>query len=105
MYFIYLFGDNLLRKGLGGQAKEMRGEPNTLGIVSKKYPSNSLSSFYSDGDFYSWLQVFFVGHKKFSRECKQWKIQSNCNTTNRSWTCRFTKQSSKNLELFKINIR
>ena len=34
---IYVFGDNLLRKGLGGQAKEMRGEPNTLGIVSKKY--------------------------------------------------------------------
>ena len=55
---LYLFGDNLLRKGLGGQAKEMRGEPNTLGIVSKKYPSNSSGSFYSDEDFYSWLQVF-----------------------------------------------
>ena len=40
---LYLFGDNLLRKGLGGQAKEMRGEPNTLGIVSKKYRNESES--------------------------------------------------------------
>lgn len=55
---LYLFGDNLIRKGLGGQAKEMRGEENTLGIVSKKYPSNNLSSFYTDKDFYSWLEVF-----------------------------------------------
>ena len=55
---LYLFGDNLLRKGLGGQAKEMRGEPNTLGIVSKKYPSNNISSFYTDEDFYPWLEVF-----------------------------------------------
>ena len=55
---LYLFGDNLLRKGLGGQAKEMRGEPNTLGIVSKKYPSNNKDSFYTDDDFYSWLEVF-----------------------------------------------
>ena len=55
---LYLFGDNLLRKGLGGQAKEMRGEPNTLGIVSKKYPSNDISSFYTDEDFYPWLEVF-----------------------------------------------
>ena len=40
---LYLFGDKLLRKGLGGQAKEMRGEPNTLGIVSKKYRNESES--------------------------------------------------------------
>lgn len=25
---LYLFGDNIIRKGLGGQAKEMRGEDN-----------------------------------------------------------------------------
>lgn len=28
----YLFGDNLKRSGFGGQAKEMRGEPNAIGI-------------------------------------------------------------------------
>jgi len=30
---IYLFGDNVARQGRGGQAKEMRGEPNALGIA------------------------------------------------------------------------
>ena len=65
---LYLFGDNLLRKGLGGQAKEMRGEPNTLGIVSKKYPSNKISSFYTDEDFYSWLQVFSADIKNLAEK-------------------------------------
>lgn len=30
----YVFGDNMARYGLGGQAKEMRGEPNALGIAT-----------------------------------------------------------------------
>ena len=47
---LYLFGDNLIRKGLGGQAKEMRGEPNTIGIVTKRYPSNHPTSFIYDSD-------------------------------------------------------
>lgn len=48
---LYLFGDNMIRKGLGGQAKEMRGEPNTVGIVTKKYPNNKDTSFFRDSDF------------------------------------------------------
>lgn len=48
---LYLFGDNLIRKGLGGQAKEMRGEPNTVGIITKKYPSNKEGSFFTDSDY------------------------------------------------------
>jgi hypothetical protein len=55
---LYLFGDNLLRKGLGGQAKEMRGEENTIGIITKKYPSNKETSFYTDNDFNSWVIEF-----------------------------------------------
>ena len=47
---LFLFGDNDTRKGLGGQAKEMRGEPNTIGISTKKYPSNDPSSFKSDNE-------------------------------------------------------
>jgi hypothetical protein len=34
----YCFGDNLQRIGLGGQAKEMRGEPNAFGIPTKASP-------------------------------------------------------------------
>lgn len=47
---LYLFGDNDQRKGLGGQAKEMRGEPNTVGVSTKKYPSNNESSFKTDNE-------------------------------------------------------
>lgn len=47
---LYIFGDNLIRKGLGGQAKEMRGESNAIGIVTKRYPSNSPTSFIHDSD-------------------------------------------------------
>lgn len=48
---LYLFGDNMVRKGLGGQAKELRGEPNTVGIITKKYPTNKENSFFRDDDF------------------------------------------------------
>ena len=36
---IFVFGDNLDRYGLGGQAKAARGESNSLGIVTKIDPS------------------------------------------------------------------
>lgn len=35
----YVFGDNLHGVGYGGQAREMRGEPNAIGIVTKVHPS------------------------------------------------------------------
>lgn len=47
----YLFGDNLARKGYGGQAKAMRGEPNAIGIATKKMPINEPSAFFSDVEF------------------------------------------------------
>lgn len=47
---IYIFGDNALRFGLGGQAKECRGEPNAVGIITKKAPNNDPESFLKDAD-------------------------------------------------------
>ena|SRR5687768_10506382 len=44
----YVFGDNVRRIGLGGQAKEMRGEPNAIGVVTKYYPSMAPRSFFND---------------------------------------------------------
>jgi hypothetical protein len=35
----YVFGDNLLGVGMGGQAREMRGEPNAVGIATKWSPA------------------------------------------------------------------
>lgn len=43
----YVFGDNDERVGLGGQAKEMRGEPNAIGIRTKKSPY----VYYYDYDY------------------------------------------------------
>lgn len=48
---IFLFGDNLAGKGYGGQAKEMRGEVNSVGIPTKKAPSNDPKSFFTDQEF------------------------------------------------------
>lgn len=45
---LYIFGDNLNRQGFGGQAKEMRGEPNSFGIATKR----SISHNYPDDYFF-----------------------------------------------------
>jgi len=47
----FIFGDNLERGGYGGQAKEMRGEPNAIGIPTKKLPSMTDDSFFTDDEF------------------------------------------------------
>jgi hypothetical protein len=47
---LYLFGDNDSRKGLGGQAKEMRNEPNAIGISTKKLPASSEQSYKTDAE-------------------------------------------------------
>ena len=45
---IFLFGDNLARRGFGGQAAAMRGEPNCVGIPTKKFPNNRDDAFFTD---------------------------------------------------------
>jgi len=47
---VFLFGDNVRRKGMGGQAAAMRGEPNAIGIATKWAPDNRETSFFSDDD-------------------------------------------------------
>ena len=47
---IYIFGDNDSRSGLGGQAKAMRGEPNAVGIRTKKTPSRDDAAYYTDAE-------------------------------------------------------
>ncbi len=44
---IYVFGDNLQELGFGGQAREMRDEYNTIGIPTKKSPSQ----YFTDADY------------------------------------------------------
>jgi hypothetical protein len=47
---LYVFGDNLLRQGMGGQAGEMRGEPNAIGLPTKRKPTMEDDAFLSDDD-------------------------------------------------------
>lgn len=47
---VFVFGDNLLRKGLGGAAK-LRHLPNTYGFITKKCPNNDDSSFYKPDEY------------------------------------------------------
>jgi len=42
----YVFGDNCMRIGMGGQAGEMRGEPNAFGVATLRAPGD----FWSDRD-------------------------------------------------------
>lgn len=48
---LFVFGDNDLRKGLGGQAKSMRGEANAVGVRTKAKPSMALDAFWTDASY------------------------------------------------------
>lgn len=48
---VYIFGDNLMRSGYGGQAAVCRGEPNCFGVPTKKAPFTYISSYFSDADY------------------------------------------------------
>lgn len=47
---LFIYGDNNARIGKGGQAI-IRDLVNTIGIPTKKYPSNHPESFYTDNDY------------------------------------------------------
>lgn len=48
---LYLFGDNDERRGYGSLARVCRGEPNAIGIRTKKKPTLHADAFYTDDEF------------------------------------------------------
>lgn len=60
---LYVFGDNLKRVGLGGQAKEMRGEPNAIGVATKRAPDDLTSSFFYDNEFEEVIDLLWQDFK------------------------------------------
>jgi hypothetical protein len=44
----FVFGDNALRVGMGGQAGSMRGEPNAIGVATKRAPDMTDDDFFAD---------------------------------------------------------
>lgn len=61
---LFVFGDNFVRKGFGGQAKEMRGEPNAVGICTKRYPSMRQNAFLSNDDYKEWRAKTIPAYRK-----------------------------------------
>lgn len=49
-HLLYVFGDNVARVGYGGQAAEIRGEPNSQGIVTKYIPATDERAYFYEGD-------------------------------------------------------
>lgn len=45
---LFVFGDNDARVGDSGQAAACRGEPNAIGIRTKKYPGGLDQDYYTD---------------------------------------------------------
>ena len=48
---MFIFGDNAVRVGFGGQAREARGEPNAVGICTKKAPTYEAQDFLTDAEY------------------------------------------------------
>ncbi len=48
---LFVFGDNDMRIGNGGQAREMRGEMNSFGIRVKKFAGTSKQCYYYDNEY------------------------------------------------------
>ena len=46
--WLFVFGDNLERRGLGGQAYATRGEFNVFGVATKRAPHNAPSAFFTE---------------------------------------------------------
>jgi len=49
--WLYLYGDNEARVGHGGQAAFCRGEPNAVGVATKRAPRHTMESYWTDADF------------------------------------------------------
>jgi hypothetical protein len=62
----FIFGDNLIREGMGGAAA-LRYHPHSIGFITKKFPDNKDSSFYKPEEY---SPVFFEELKKLEKVIK-----------------------------------
>ena len=71
-FLLYIFGDNLHRTGFGGQAKEMRGEPNSFGFATKRNPDHCVGSYFSDTK-----ECFDIIDSEFESLRREWSGKNN----------------------------
>ena len=55
--WLFVFGDNMTRHGLAGQAQEARDEPNAIGIATKIKPSMAPDAFLTDDHYDIWFDA------------------------------------------------
>ena len=67
--WLFIFGDNVLKTGYGGQAKECRNEPNTFGIPTKFAPSMNERDFFTD-DFFEAIKIIYDDIFEYMAESK-----------------------------------
>lgn len=60
----FLFGDNLLGQGRGGQASAMRGEPNAIGVPTKKKPTMDDDAFFTDSEYQANIEAIDIALSK-----------------------------------------
>ena len=70
---LFVYGDNMQQRGLGGQAKECRGEPNTLGIPTKWKPTWNPDAYFSDKDYDEVVPTIMVKFNLLEMKLKQGK--------------------------------
>lgn len=71
---LFVFGDNLLRSGFGGQAAEMRGEPNAVGLPTKRYPRMDDAAFLTDNDFFEVVVAAAADIGRLAQHAKKGKL-------------------------------
>jgi hypothetical protein len=61
---LFVFGDNVARQGMGGQAKEMRGEPNAVGIPTKWTPTRDKKAYFYDDQLDAIMDIVYPDFHK-----------------------------------------
>jgi len=61
---LFVFGDNTIRKGLGGGAR-LRYMKNSYGFITKKFPDNIDSSFYRPEEYFEVYKKEIITLKNF----------------------------------------
>jgi hypothetical protein len=68
---LFAFGDNLQRWGLGGQARQMRGEYNAIGVPTKREPHRNTGAFFTDADWPMAKPFIDEAFAKLTDHCKR----------------------------------
>lgn len=70
--YLYVFEDNYLRRGLGGQAAVMRNAPMSVGICLKWQPDNKHEAFFYDEDYDKCVSVIDRDFKILKEQWELW---------------------------------